>query len=388
VPIPVVKCEKCGYVPVKEKDLPVKLPEIKDYKPTGDGESPLAKVEKWKSAKCPQCGGKAERETDTLDTFVDSSWYFLRYTDPKNKKEFALPAKMKNWMPVNFYSGGAEHTTMHLLYSRFWHKALFDCGLVADEEPYVRRMNRGLILGPDNQKMSKSRGNVIDPDKEVERLGSDAVRMYLAFIGPYNEVGSYPWNPDGAVGVRRFLERVWRLGQKTHPQPFPKGREKNNTSPFGGGKEGVLLNHTIKKVGEAIESFKMNTGVSALMILLNEFEKHEQVSVEDYKIFLRLLAPFAPFITEELWAALGNKKSIHQEQWPAYDPKVAESELITIIVQVNGKVRGSFSANRNISESDAFAKAESLDSVSKHISGKEVKKRIFVKDKLVSFVAK
>jgi len=398
VPIPVVKCEKCGYVPVREKDLPVKLPEIKDFKPTGDGKSPLAKVEKWKNVKCPQCGDKAERETDTLDTFVDSSWYFLRYTDPKNKKEFASSAKMKNWMPINFYSGGAEHTTMHLLYSRFWHKVLFDCGLVADDEPYVRRMNRGLILGPDGQKMSKSRGNVIDPDEQVKKLGADTVRMYLAFIGPYNEVGSYPWNPDGAVGVRRFLERVWRLQSRIQHLPprqnsAPSSRRELKSSLEGGVSRSetedvnVFLHQTIKKVSESIETFKMNTGVSALMILLNEFEKQKEISQDDYKIFLRLLAPFAPFITEELWASIGNKKSIHFEKWPEYDAKIAESETVTIVVQINGKVRGSFSSERGITESDAFSKSEALPTISKHISGKTIVKRVFVKDRLVNIVA-
>ena len=211
VPIPIVHCPSCGPVAVKDSELPVKLPEVKDYLPEGSGKSPLAKAKKFVNVKCPKCKGKAERETDTLDTFVDSSWYFLRYTDPKNKKKFADAKKMENWMPVDLYSGGAEHTTMHVLYSRFWHKALFDLGLVKEPEPYTRRMNRSLILGSDGQKMSKSRGNVIDPDEVVGRLGADTVRMYLAFIGPYNEVSSFPWNPDSVVGVRRFLERVARF---------------------------------------------------------------------------------------------------------------------------------------------------------------------------------
>src|SRR3989344_7708935 len=212
VPIPIVHCEKCGTVAVPDDQLPVELPAIDDYLPTGDGKSPLAKAKDWlMDLRCPSCGGEAVRETDTLDTFVDSSWYFLRYTDPKNEREFASKEKMAHWMPVSLYSGGAEHTTMHLLYSRFWQKAMFDLGLVKDKEPYTRRMNRSLIMGPDGQKMSKSRGNVVDPDEVVENLGADTVRMYLAFIGPYNEVSSYPWNPDGVVGIRRFLERVWRL---------------------------------------------------------------------------------------------------------------------------------------------------------------------------------
>src|SRR3990167_571518 len=210
-PIPVVHCDRCGAVPVKDEDLPVILPEIEDYLPSGDGKSPLAKARDWVEVECPNCGDKAERETDTLDTFVDSSWYYLRYLDPHNDQELASKDKMEQWMPINLYSGGSEHTTMHLLYSRFWHKVLFDLELVKDKEPYKKRMNRGLILGPDGQKMSKSKGNVIDPDDYVRRLGADTVRAYLAFIGPYNEVGSYPWNPDSIVGIRRFLERLWRL---------------------------------------------------------------------------------------------------------------------------------------------------------------------------------
>jgi leucyl-tRNA synthetase len=403
VPIPVVQCKKCGYVPVKEKDLPVELPEIKDYKPTGDGKSPLAKAEKWKRVKCPQCGGLAERETDTLDTFVDSSWYFLRYTDPKNKKVFASSTKMKNWLPVNFYSGGAEHTTMHLLYSRFWHKALYDCGLVVDTEPYVRRLNRGLIMGPDGQKMSKSRGNVIDPDAEVARLGADTVRLYLAFIGPYNETGNYPWNPQGAIGVRRFLERVWRLGQNFYSESDKREAKRILQMSGASGRSeatrafprtlqnaisrSALLHQTIKKVGEAIETFKMNTGVSALMILLNEFEKQETVSGEDYKIFLRLLAPFAPHLAEELWAERGQRTSIHKEPWPLYDPKRAESERVTVVVQVDGRVRGSFQAERGLAEADALLRAKTIPDIAKHLIGKTPSKHIYIPDRLINIVA-
>ena len=395
VPIPLIKCEKparpdgsgrsggCGWVAVPENKLPVKLPEIKDYIPTGDGRSPLAKARKWVEVKCPQCRASAERETDTLDTFVDSSWYFLRYADPKNKKEFSARAKMDAWLPVDFYSGGAEHTTIHLLYSRFWHKALFDLGLVANKEPYARRMNRGLILGPDGQKMSKSRGNVVDPDEEVKRLGADTVRMYLAFIGPYGETSSYPWDKGSIAGIRRFLERVWRLQSKIHPI--------RNSSLEGGvyrrETKDVLIHQTIKKVGEDIPALKFNTATASLMVLANALEKETKLAREDFAVFVRLLAPFAPHMTEELWSiAKCGKGSVHSAPWPVYDEAKTREETVTIVVQVNGKVRGSFQTPRGISEADAFSQAEKLPAITEWLSGKTVSKRFFVKDRLVSFV--
>ncbi|MEK7135328.1 MAG: class I tRNA ligase family protein [Patescibacteria group bacterium] len=369
-PIPVIHCKACGTVPVPEQDLPVVLPDIEDYLPSNEGKSPLAKASAWVNVACPKCGGEAERETDTLDTFVDSSWYFLRYADPKNTSEFASKEKLKQWLPLDFYSGGAEHTTMHLLYSRFWHKVLFDLGLVNEAEPYIRRMNRSLILGPDGQKMSKSKGNVIDPDKEVERLGSDSVRMYLAFVGPYNEVSAYPWNPDGIVGVRRFLERVWRLNSKL-------GGENENST---------LLHQTIKKVGDEIASMKMNTGVSALMILVNDWEKKEKVSQEEYEILLKLLAPFAPHMTEELWHTLGHQTSIHTETWPKYDESRLQSSEVIIAVQINGKVRATFSASSTIGKAEVVEKATGLPEVQKWVGDKGVKKVIYVPGKLVNLV--
>ncbi|MFZ2484601.1 MAG: leucine--tRNA ligase [Minisyncoccia bacterium] len=370
VPIPIIHCEKCGAQPVPDDDLPVMLPEIADYLPRDDGKSPLAKAREWAEVKCPKCGGTAERETDTLDTFVDSSWYFLRYTDPKNKELFADKDKLKSWMPVDFYSGGAEHTTMHLLYSRFWHKALFDLGLVNENEPYLRRMNRGLIMGPDGQKMSKSKGNVIDPDKEVERLGSDTVRTYLAFIGPYNEVGAYPWNPDGAVGVRRFLERVWRLENKI-----------GDSAP-----ENNLLHPTIKKVGEEISSMKMNTAVSALMILVNSLDKQENISKDDYKTLLLLLAPLAPHITEELWQDLGHKDSIHTQTWPTYDPKKIEKDEVTLAIQIDGKVRATLSTSRDQDEEGVKTLALALPEVKKWLGDKEPKRVIIVPGRIISII--
>ncbi len=370
VPIPIVHCPKCGPVAVSDKELPVKLPEVKDYLPEGSGKSPLAKVKKFVNVKCPQCKGKAERETDTLDTFVDSSWYFLRYTDPKNKKKFADAKKMEHWMPVDLYSGGAEHTTMHVLYSRFWHKALFDLGLVKEPEPYKRRMNRSIVLGPDGQKMSKSRGNVVDPDEVVKRLGADTVRMYLAFIGPYNEVSSFPWNPDGVVGVRRFLERVWRAQEYV-------GKVDNATLEN-------LLHRTIKKVGEDVAAMKFNTAISTLMIFLNALEKEKSLGKSQWERFLKLLAPFAPHIAEELWSAGGQKKSVHQASWPEFDANRLKDETIKIAVQINGKTRGETEvpggADKQVLE------AAAREAVAVRLDGKKVLRTIFVPGRLVNFV--
>src|SRR3989338_5816765 len=382
VPIPIVHCPKCGEVAVPDKDLPVKLPEVKDYLPDGRGKSPLAKAKKWITVKCPKCKGRAERETDTLDTFVDSSWYFLRYTDPKNRKQFAENRKQSNWMPVDLYSGGAEHTTMHVLYSRFWQKALYDLKLVKGKEPYTLRMNRSLILGPDGQKMSKSRGNVIDPDKVVSQLGADTVRMYLAFIGPYNEVSTYPWNPDGVVGIRRFLERVWKTGQLSG---FRFQVSVNS-------KLELLLHKTIKKVGEDIVAQKFNTAISALMIFLNAVEKEiprpaqneQRIGKGQWEMFLRLLAPFAPHLVEELWHELGHKKSIHLEEWPKYDAKKLKEETITIVIQINGKTRGEAQVPSDADKSAQETAAR--EAVASRLQGKEVRRIIVVSGRLVNFV--
>lgn len=386
VPIPVIHCPECGAVPVPDKDLPVKLPAIKDYLPTGDGKSPLAKADKWKKVKCPQCKGSAERETDTLDTFVDSSWYFLRYTDPSNKKAFADKAKQKEWMPINLYSGGAEHTTMHLLYSRFWHKALYDLKLVSDSEPYARRMNRGLIMGPDGQKMSKSRGNVIDPDEIVKQLGADTVRMYLAFIGPFNETGSYPWNPDGVVGVRRFLERVWKLGQpESDPNSAKATRGTGRGTPSVYKELEPSLHKTIKKVTEDVAALKFNTAIAAMMSFLNEAER-DGISKAQFDTLLMLLAPFAPHITDELWHMRGHKKSIHVEKWPKWSEKRLASATATIAVQFNGKVRGTVSALAGASETEILEIVRGHEPLAKHMEGREPRRVILVPDRLINIV--
>ena len=371
-PIPMIICDSCGPQPVPEKDLPVVLPETDDFLPRDDGKSPLAKVSNWVNVNCPKCGAPAHRETDTLDTFIDSSWYFLRYADPKNAKVFADKSKLADWIPVTFYSGGAEHTNMHLLYSRFFHKALFDLGLVNESEPYVRRMNRGLILGPDGNKMSKSKGNVIDPDDYVARLGADTVRMYLAFIGPYNEVGAYPWNPDSIVGVRRFIERVWRLKNKVSGT--------NSVGPY--------LHQTIKAVTYSLETLKMNTGVASLMTLVNELERLDTVATADYETVIKLLAPFAPHVAEEIWHELGHTNSIHTSEWPKYDESKLVSDSVTYAVQVNGKVRGEFNASPKLSQDEAVEQAKELESVAKWLKEGEVVKTIYIPGKLVNFVVK
>jgi len=373
VPIPIIHCDKCGEVAVPDEQLPVLLPDVEDYLPSGEGKSPLAKVESFVKTKCPQCSGEGRRETDTLDTFVDSSWYFLRYTDPKNDKEFAAREKQDNWMPVDLYSGGAEHTTMHVLYSRFWHKALFGLGLVSDSEPYTRRMNRSLIMGPDGQKMSKSRGNVIDPDEVVARLGSDTVRMYLAFIGPYNEVGSYPWNPDGVVGVRRFLERLWRVADS-------RGLDADNAD------HERMLHQTIKKVGEDIAAMKFNTAIAQLMILLNAIEKRKRIGEAQWKTFLKLVAPFAPHIAEELWHEAGEKESIHLQEWPEYDPALLVSGNVAIAVQVDGKTRGEVVVARD--EDKQSIERAARAAVGKRLEGRVIERVVLVPNRLVNFVLK
>ena len=373
VPIPVVHCQKCGAVPEKEENLPVLLPEAEDYLPSDDGRSQLAKVEEFVNTTCPVCGAPAKRETDTLDTFVDSSWYFLRYIDPENEKEFSSMEKQELWMPVDFYSGGAEHTTMHLLYSRFWHKALYDLGLVKDKEPYKRRLNRGLIMGPDGQKMSKSKGNVIDPDEVVANVGSDSVRMYLAFMGPYNEPGHYPWNPDGVVAIRRFLERVYGLTEVLTDESSEEIKK--------------LLHKTIKKVREDSEKLKFNTAISAMMVFVRQAEK-EGIGKAELKEFIKLLAPYAPHLAEELWHELEEEGSVHTKEYPEFDEALVKDESIKIAVQVNGKVRAEIEIPAEASEEEVKELALSNEKIQKHLEGKELIKFIYIPGKIVNVVVK
>ncbi|MBI2063387.1 MAG: leucine--tRNA ligase [Candidatus Yanofskybacteria bacterium] len=388
-PIPMINCSKCGYKPVPENDLPVKLPKLEDYKPSADGRSPLAKAKEWLKVKCPHCGGEAERETDTMDTFVDSSWYFLRYADPHNKKAFADSDKMKNWLPVDLYVGGAEHNTMHLLYSRFFTKAMYDLGLLEFDEPFAVRINHGVILGPDSQKMSKSRGNVVNPDDLIKKYGADAVRMYLAFMGPYEQGG--PWNPGGIIGVYRFLNRIWEMkeGVKKERGVLETQTIKENRVEVLN-KESLerMFHKTAKKITDDIESFHFNTAISALMIQSNEMEKWGRfVPRSIFEGFIRLLAPFAPHITEDIWQnTLGHKKSIHLEKWPEYDPKLIVEEMIKLVVQVNGRARDVIEVMAGLDETAIREVALGSENIKKHIAGTEIKKTIFVKNRLINFV--
>ena len=372
----VLTAKNIGWVPVLEKDLPVELPKVKKYEPTDTGESPLAAIEKWVKTKCPKCGGEARRETDTMPNWAGSSWYFMRYADPKNKKEFARGKNLKYWMPVDWYNGGMEHNNLHLLYSRFWYKFLYDIGAIPKEcgdEPYKKRTSHGLILGEGGEKMSKSRGNVVNPDDIVARFGADTLRVYEMFMGPFEQ--AIPWDEKGVVGVFRFLERVWKLGDKVA----------NGKNKISDGAE-RMLHKTIKKVGEDIEAMKFNTAVSQLMILTNALADEKIISRETWQDFLKTLAPFAPHIAEELWEKLGNKKSIHLAEWSKYNPALIVEEEIDLIIQVNGKVRDSVKVKADISEEEAKKIATESEKVKKWIEGQKIIKIIFVKGRLVNIV--
>jgi len=372
-PIPIVHCDKCGYVPVPEKNLPVLLPKVKSYTPTDNGESPLAIISKWVNTTCPKCKGKAKRETDTMPNWAGSSWYFLRYADPKNKKEFASKKALKYWMKngVDWYNGGMEHTTLHLLYSRFWHKFLYDLKVVPTSEPYMKRTSHGMILAEGGVKMSKSIGNTIDPKETVELYGADTLRIYEMFIGPFDQ--SVAWSTESIIGSRRFLDKVWRLSSKVN---------KNNSS-----KElQNILHKTIKKITEDIEGMSFNTAISSMMILVNEMEKSVGVNEKDFKMFLQILAPFAPHITEEIWSKLGEKKSIHKSPWPKWDKKKIVDDTITIGVQINGKVRTEITISKDIEEDDVKSLVLKDKKVLEWIDGKEVKRIIYVKGRIVNIV--
>lgn len=374
-PIPLVYCAACekktgeGFVMVPEKDLPVTLPDVEKYEPTETGESPLAAITSWVETSCPTCGSPARRETDTMPNWAGSSWYYLRYVDAHNTTAFADFTKMKRWLPVDWYNGGMEHTTLHLLYSRFWHKVLFDLNLVPTSEPYQKRTSHGLVLAEGGVKMSKSKGNVVNPDSIVGTVGADALRLYEMFMGPFDQ--PIAWSNDGVVGTRRFIERVWNLSQKCASE--------SSTVAIS------QLHQTIKKVSADIEAMKFNTAVSALMVLANTFEK-EAFDTTAYGTFLKLLSPFVPHVTEELWQMLGQKESIHVAVWPQYDETLIETSAATYAVQVNGKVRAEFVPTNQDEDNLISKEAQSLPAVAKWIEGKVVKKVIVVKGKLVSIV--
>ncbi len=369
-PIPVLHCEKCGVVPVPESDLPVLLPEVEHYEPTGTGESPLAAIPEWVNTTCPTCGGPAKRETNTMPQWAGSSWYYLRYIDPKNNEVLVDGSKEKSWMPVDVYVGG-DHATRHLIYARFWHKFLYDIGTVSTEEPFPRLEFLGFILAEDGRKMSKRWKNIVNPDDVIAQFGADAFRLYEMFIGPFES--TVPWNTDGLVGTRRFVEKVWRSQSKVSQDPTPDALLRT-------------LHKTIQKVSANIEEFKFNTAVSAMMIFVNEFEKAPSIHQSDWLMFLRILAPFAPHITEELWHELGEQESIHLAPWPSYDQMLVIDDMVTLGVQINGKVRTEITIGKDTAESDVKEIVTALPEVMKWIEGKTVKKFIYIPGKIVSLV--
>ncbi len=384
-PIPVVHCAKCGIVPLPESALPLVLPKVKRYEPTDNGESPLAAISSWVNTKCPSCKGAAKRETDTMPNWAGSSWYYLRYMDPKNKKAFADAKKLKFWGQVDWYNGGMEHTTLHLLYSRFWHKFLFDQGLVPFNEPYAKRTSHGLIMADDGTKMSKSKGNVINPDDIIRTYGADTLRLFEMFIGPFEQ--AVAWNSDGLVGPRRFIERVFRLTSKYSANPHVPAMSAESRS---------VLHKTIMKVSGDIESLTMNTAVSSLMILSNQLEKETVIPAAEFDMFLALLAPFVPHVAEEMnqiisASAKGKKarKSVFSIPWPKADPALIVEESATMVVQINSKIRATFSVSAEDAKNEALVVRQALElaAIKEKLAGLTVRKTIFVPGKLVNFVA-
>ena len=372
-PIPIVKCDKCGYVALPEDQLPLELPNVTSYEPTDNGESPLAHMTDWVNTTCPCCGGPAKRETDTMPQWAGSSWYFLRYMDPHNDKALASPEALKYWSPVDWYNGGMEHTTLHLLYSRFWHKFLYDIGVVPTKEPYAKRTSHGMILGENGEKMSKSRGNVVNPDEIVDTYGADTMRLYEMFIGDFEKAA--PWSPKSIKGCRRFLERVWALADKVQDgDTYSEQHE-------------VLMNRTIKKVGEDADNLKANTAIAALMTMLNEFYD-KGVNKAEYKTFLALLNPFAPHITEELWQQLGETGLLSEAPWPTYDEAKTVESTVELAVQVNGKLKCTIKLAVDADKQTAIDTALAEEKVQHAIEGKQIVKQIVVPGKIVNLVVK
>ena len=374
-PIPIIHCAKCGAVAVPEKDLPVKLPEVEHYEPTGTGESPLVNITDWVNTTCPTCGGEAKRETNTMPQWAGSSWYYLRFMDPKNDQVLVDPKKEKYWAPVDVYVGGTEHATRHLIYARFWHKFLFDQGVVSTPEPFARiGKSLGLILGEDGKKMSKRFGNVVNPDEIVLLYGADTLRLYEMFMGPFE--GEIAWKTDSIIGSRRFVEKIWRLQDKVKAKGAENGTDLES-----------LLHQTIKKVGEDIESFSFNTAVSTLMIFVNRLDREESLSFEIYKTLLLLLAPFIPHVVEEIWSNLNfGGSSIFEVSWPIYDQNKLNSETVTMVIQINGKVKAEFEIKINSTDEEVLLKAKTLPQVEQLLAGKVIKKEIIIKNRLVSLV--
>ena len=370
-PIPIVHCDKCGYVPIDESELPLLLPEVESYMPTDNGESPLAAMTDWVNTTCPCCGGPAKRETDTMPQWAGSSWYFLRYTDPHNDKALASPEALKYWLPVDWYNGGMEHTTLHLLYSRFWHKFLYDQGVVPTPEPYQKRTSHGMILGENGEKMSKSRGNVVNPDDIVNEYGADTLRTYEMFIGAFDLAAS--WSEDGVKGCRRFLDRVWKLQDlMTEEEGYSKDLE-------------TKMHQTIKKVSNDFENLKYNTAIAAMMAILNDFYKKGSITKGELKTLIILLNPVAPHITEEMWQAIGCEGRVYQQTWPEYDEAKTVESSVEIAVQINGKVKGTLGIQKDDPKDEVIAKAKEV--IADKLTGNIVKE-IYVPGRLVNIVMK
>ena len=370
-PIPIVKCDKCGYVAVPESELPLELPDVDNYMTTDDGESPLSAMTDWVNTTCPCCGGPAKRETDTMPQWAGSSWYFLRYIDPDNDHALADPEALKYWMPVDWYNGGMEHTTLHLLYSRFWHKFLYDQGVVPCPEPYKKRTSHGMILGENGEKMSKSRGNVVNPDDIINEFGADTLRTYEMFIGAFELAAS--WSQDGVKGCRRFLDRVWKLQDNVNGETgYSKQFE-------------TRIHQTIKKVSSDFESLKYNTAIAAMMSLLNEYYKADNITRDEYKVLLLLLNPVAPHITEELWETMGFEGHVWQHAWPEYDEAKTVEQTVEVAVQINGKVKATVSLPKDIAKEDAIAAGK--EAVASKITGNIVKE-IYVPGRIINIVVK
>ena len=370
-PIPIIHCDKCGYVPLDESELPLMLPEVESYMPTDNGESPLAAMTDWVNVKCPCCGGPAKRETDTMPQWAGSSWYFLRYTDPKNTEALASKEALKYWLPVDWYNGGMEHTTLHLLYSRFWHKFLYDQGVVPTPEPYQKRTSHGMILGENGEKMSKSRGNVVNPDDIVNAYGADTLRTYEMFIGAFDLAAS--WSDDGVKGCRRFLERVWKLQDiVVDGDAYSKDME-------------TKMHQTIKKVSTDFENLKYNTAIAAMMALVNDFYKKNAVTKGEMKTLLTLLNPVAPHITEEMWSILGYDGYLYQASWPTFDEAKTVESTVEIAVQINGKMKATLSINKADPKDDVIAKAK--EAIADKLTGNIVKE-IYVPGRIVNIVMK
>ncbi len=373
-PIPLVWCDKCGWVALPEESLPLTLPEIEDFTPGDEGESPLSKAEDWIKTTCPHCGGPARRETDTMPQWAGSSWYFLRYIDPHNDDALAAQDKLNYWLPVDWYNGGMEHTTLHLLYSRFWHKFLYDIGVVKTPEPYKKRTSHGMILGENNEKMSKSRGNVVNPDEVVDKFGADTFRTYEMFIGAFDQ--ATPWSENGVRGCHKFIERVWKLQDMlTDGDSYSKELENN-------------MHKTIKKVSDDIEKMKFNTAVAALMSLVNDFYKAGSITRGEFRTLLLLLNPTAPHITEEMWQNCGFEGYIHNAEWPSYDEDKTRDDEIEIVFQINGKIRGKMSVAAGLDRDALSEFVMAKDEVSAAVGDKQIVKVIAVPDKLVNIVVR